>query len=389
MRILLTTDWFLPEINGVVTSVLGLRRELEREGHSVLILTLSHNRTSHQEGSVIYIASVSIDEIYPGARERLRIDPAWLKKITDWRPDIVHSQCEFSTFGIAKRISRALDIPLVHTYHTIYEDYAHYVIPVRRMGRQAARLLTRKACGSVDWVIAPTRKVEKLLLGYGVATPVSVVPSGLNMERFRRAKASNRGDWGIAPDETLLIYVGRLAKEKNLDEIIRCLCDCRTERLALLIVGDGPHRAALEREAEAAPENIKIRFTGAVPSSQVADYYAMGDLFVCASQSEAQGLTYIEAAASGLPLLCKRDDCLGSVLVSGENGWQYADERDFLAALAAFISADKTRRAALSAASRRIAARYDIRTTVPQILNVYAQAAEARRADGEQKNKAI
>ncbi|MCD8374463.1 MAG: glycosyltransferase, partial [Oscillospiraceae bacterium] len=127
MRILLTTDWFLPEINGVVTSVLGLRRELEREGHSVLILTLSHDRTSHQEGSVIYIASVSIDEIYPGARERLRIDPVWLKKITDWRPDVVHSQCEFSTFGIAKRISRALDIPLVHTYHTIYEDYAHYV----------------------------------------------------------------------------------------------------------------------------------------------------------------------------------------------------------------------------------------------------------------------
>ncbi|MCD8007705.1 MAG: glycosyltransferase, partial [Clostridiales bacterium] len=117
MKILITTDMYSPAINGVVTSVLNLQRELLREGHQVMILTLSGTCKTYQEDNIIYIGSVKMDVIYPTVRVRLLFPDRWMKKLLDWKPDVVHSQCEFNTFGLAKRISKKLDIPLIHTYH--------------------------------------------------------------------------------------------------------------------------------------------------------------------------------------------------------------------------------------------------------------------------------
>ena len=132
MKVLIATDWYMPAVNGVVTSVLNLKRELAAQGHEVRVLTLSQTPHSRREGDVTYIGAVSAGMIYPGAR--LRTAPAMklLGELEAWKPDIIHTQCEFSTFVMAKRLAAATGAPVVHTYHTVYEDYTHYFSPSQR-----------------------------------------------------------------------------------------------------------------------------------------------------------------------------------------------------------------------------------------------------------------
>ena len=227
-------------------------------------------------------------------------------------------------------------MPLVHTYHTVYEDYTHYFSPSVRWGRRAAAVFSRWITGQTDCVIAPTGKVRQLLLGYGVERPVLVIPSGIDLRRFRRprdpmAEAVLRASLEIPAGRTVLLFVGRLAAEKNVEELLELRKALGDRPVTLLLVGDGPHRQALEaRAAElglAAPDVI---FAGQVPPEQVADWYRLGTVFVSASTSETQGLTYAEALASGLPVLCRADPCLDGVIRRGENGWQYETAEAFL-----------------------------------------------------------
>ena len=176
MKILITSDWYVPAVNGVVTSVKNLRRELEARGHEVRVLTLSQNRHSYRKDGVTGLGSVAAGLIYPGARLRTALAGKWVREIVEWGPDVVHSQCEFSTFFLARRIAEELDIPLVHTYHTVYEDYTHYFSPNVRFGKKAAAVFTHWAAAHTDCLIAPTGKVRLLLQGYGVADQVVKYP---------------------------------------------------------------------------------------------------------------------------------------------------------------------------------------------------------------------
>ena len=360
MKILITSDWYTPAVNGVVTSVLNLRRELEARGHEVRVLTLSRDIHSSVRDGVTRIGSVPAGLVYPGARLRPTLTSRLVRDLVEWHPDVVHSQCEFSTFFLARRIAEELDIPLVHTYHTVYEDYTHYFSPSVRLGRRAVALLTRWVAGQTDCMVAPTGKVRTLLQGYGVTVPVFVVPSGIDLRRFQRelvpgCRAAMLQSLGIPAETLVLVSVGRLAEEKNLEELLAFRAAMGRQGVTLLIVGDGPHRPQLEQRAADLGLSVPdVVFAGQVPPEQVADWYRLGDLFVSASSSETQGLTYVEALAAGVPALCRADDCLTGVIREGENGWQYRDEQDFLRKLDWFRShpdrwEDLSRQAAASA----------------------------------------
>ena len=162
MKILLTTDCYAPTVNGVVTSVLTLKQALTEQGHEVRVLTLSNSAHSYQEGDVTYIGAVSAGMIYPGVRLRTVPALALMRRLARWQPNVIHSQCEFSTFLMARRLAAATGAPLVHTYHTVYEDYTHYFSPSRRWGRTAVAAFTRWVVGQTACVIAPTQKVRRL-----------------------------------------------------------------------------------------------------------------------------------------------------------------------------------------------------------------------------------
>lgn len=336
MKVLITTDWYEPVINGVVTSVMNLSRKLRERGHEVKILTLSRTYHSYIEGDVIYAGSIGMGCIYPQARVKIpTVAGNYMEMLLDWKPDIVHSQCEFSTFFLAKKIASELHIPIVHTYHTVYEDYTHYFSPQKAWGRNIVQLMTRKLANAVETLIAPSDKIRKILEGYQVSCPVEVIPSGISLEKYQACKEEDwrekiRAQLGIPQDALVLVYVGRMAKEKNIEELLEYQQEAEKYGVILLLVGDGPHLPELKKKAEELKVTEHVIFTGMIAPEEVGHYYQAGDLFVSASISETQGMTYAEALAGGIPLLCRRDGCLEQVVTDDENGWQYDDREDFL-----------------------------------------------------------
>ena len=360
MKILITSDWYVPVINGVVTSVLLLKRELEALGHEVRVVTLSTDLHSHREGDTYYIGSVSAGKIYPGARLKMNRTRSLMRELVAWRPDIIHSQCEFSTFRVAYVLSSRLDIPIVHTYHTVYEDYTHYFIPSVRLGKRVVSAFSRWIGLRTACLVAPSRKVENLLREYGVTGRIEVIPTGIDLAAYHREPEPGRLEelrrrWGIGPDKTVLLYLGRIAKEKHLEQLLDHLAASGREDYLFLLVGDGPSREEVLEHARRLA--IPLVYTGMVPHDQVPDYYRLGDLFITASTSETQGLTYFEALASGLPVLCRKDPCIDGVVENDVNGWQYEDGTQFNRYLAEFCS-DAGLRAAMSRAAWESAERF-------------------------------
>ncbi len=337
MKILITTDLYTTETNGVVTSVKNLQGELAKRGHDVRVLTLSENRHSKKDDSIYYIRSMPIGVVYPNVRMPLSYRHQLIKELIEWKPDVIHSQCEFFTYQFALRISRKTGAPIVHTYHTLYEQYVKYIFPSRRLGKTMVKLLSRKRLKKPEVVVAPTHKVEDALQTYGLHNEISVVPTGINLDQHHKRisqdeRLEKRRKLGIEDEHSVLINLGRLGTEKNLEELLTLFAKASEENdmLRFLIVGDGPAKEDLEKMAQELGLSEKVIFTGMVKPDEVQEYYQLGDIFVSASTSETQGLTYIEAAANGLPLLCRHDKCLDDVIMQGENGYEYEDEDEFI-----------------------------------------------------------
>lgn len=371
MKILITTDWYAPVVNGVVVSVLLLQRELEKLGHEVRVVTLAPGLRSFRKGPIYYIGSVSAEKIYPGARLRLGRSGALLRQLEEWGPDIVHSQCEFSTLRVAMAIARRMGVPVVHTYHTVYEDYTHYLPIGKRTGKYVATTLSRRVCRRMACVVVPSGKVERLLRSYGVSRRIEVIPTGIDLSAYRQVPAPKdqealRRKLGIPKGKLVLLYLGRMAKEKGLEELMDYLARAGRKDAVVLLVGDGPDREEVLACAKA--KKLSVIFAGMVPHSEVPNYYRLGDIFVTASTSETQGLTYFEALAAGLPVLCRKDPCLEGVIENGVNGWQYETGEAFCLHLEQFCS-DKALRKQMAQAAEDTAERFS--------AEAFGRAAEA------------
>ncbi len=382
MKILITADCYTPTINGVVTSILNLETELRRLGHDVKILCPSENFHSSESENVYRIGSVGVGRIYSGARAALRISQSHLQKLIDWKPDIIHSQSEFSSFIMAKRIAAEVNCPIVHTYHTVYENYTHYFSPSITLGRKAVIVMTKRILRHTKAVIAPSQKIERLLKDYGIEQPIKVIPTGLRLKKFSDEISVNiinelKAKLGIPLKSRVLITVGRAAKEKNIDELIRYFKRLDIENTVFVIVGGGPYLDALKDLAYAENISDKMIFTGAVEPENIAAYYRLGDIFLSASQSETQGLTYIEALASGLPAVCRRDDCLNDVITNGKNGGQYTDFKEFSELIRTFLFNDELYKS-MSEKAVQTAQKYSAEKFAKDVETVYMEILEKR-----------
>lgn len=335
MKILITTDLYTVTTNGVVTSTKNLMEELQKKGHEVRVLTFSERMRSYKQDNVYYITSVSFP-VYPDVRMPLSRAGKYVKELVAWKPDVVHSQCEFFSYGYAARIAKKAGAALVHTYHTLYEQYAEYVIPSKRLGEWFVQWFSRNRLKKADNVIAPTRKVERALRSYRLKNDISVIPSGIRLEQHKvriteEERKAKRQELGLTDDNLTLINLGRLGTEKNIQELIKFFANAVKTRpnIRFMIVGGGPAKEELEKLAKQLGVSDTVIFTGMVKPTEVQLYYQLGDVFVSASTSETQGLTYVEAAANGLPLLCRKDPCIEDVVYEGDNGYQYENENEF------------------------------------------------------------
>lgn len=374
MKILITTDAFTPTVNGVVTSVLNLRSQLIERGHDVRILTLSEDNFSRKEDNVYYVKSFGV-RIYPNARATINFHNKYIKEIIDWEPDLIHSQCEFTSFIFARKISKKLNIPIIHTYHTMYEDYTHYFTHSKNLGRKVVSMLSRKLLNNVTTVIVPTDKVQKVLKDYGVKNNIVTVPTGIKLEDFEKQPIEIeklKEELGIGKENKVLVTIGRLAKEKNIEELLDNMKDLLVidEKLVLLIVGDGPFRRSLEKKAKEMKIDKNVIFTGMINPKEIYKYYKLGDIFVSASKSETQGLTYLEALASGLPAVCREDSCLENVIINGYDGFAYESITEYLEKVETILNNDNLYNF-MSNNAHKVAEKYSEKNFVRQVEHVY------------------
>lgn len=387
MKIGLFSDTFYPEINGVATSCLTLHKELTRRGHEVHVFAPKcKGWEENQHETFHYIASAPLVVL----KDRNFALPG---PMTSWEAtkldfDVVHTNSEFVMGHFGRLIARSNGSVLVHTYHTIWEEYTDYI--THGVADDAARAIARKYsqwwCNRFDRIVAPTGKTAGLLYDYGVRTPMDIVPSGMDIARFSPAlhtqqeRAAAREECGVLPSERILLNIGRLSKEKNIERIMRvfpALLKVHPD-VRFLIVGEGPQREQLTQMAIDLGVADHVTLAGPKPWEHIDRYYAMGDVFASASRSETQGLTYIEAMASGLCVCAVNDECLRGVIEDGVSGILTEDTDEALLEGLVRAFSDEGRKIAKSAP--RYAEPFSTETFASKIEATYYTAlADARR----------
>ena len=336
MKILISADEHENQINGVMNSVTTLKKELTNLGHDVRILALSSDKKSYKKDNNYYISSVHIP-IYPDIRYSFKKKDKYLDEIIEWKPDIVHVNTEFSTWKFARMIIEELKIPFVMTCHTVYEDYVKYICFNKKLGKRLIKRLSNKYYKNTDTLIVPSTKLLEKEKEYGIKCPIKVIPTGIDLKKYQKRisekdKEKILNKLGVSNNHKILVTVCRLGAEKNIDELLEYMPDLldKDPKIQFIIVGDGPHKKNLVKKVKKLNLEDNVFFTGMIKPNEVYKYYQLGDIFVSASTSESQGLTYIEALANSLPLVCREDECLKDVIKSGINGYTYDDKTEYI-----------------------------------------------------------
>lgn len=387
MRIGLFTDTYPPYINGVSTSVWVLKRALEKKGHQVFVVTVnaeeykyaSEENILHIPGIPIGIYDYRLTGIYP-----LRA----INKIKDWNLDVIHSHTEFGVGTFARIIAKQFDIPIVHTYHTMYEDYVHYITKGYFDGasKKIVEYLTKFYCDkTVSELIVPTKKTYDLFKQkYKYDRNVHIIPTGIEIERFYKENLSKekteklRNELKIKKDDFIILYVGRLAEEKSVQFLLEGQKELskKTKNCKLIIVGDGPDSDKLKKMAEKWKIQDSVIFTGKVPYEEVPYYYQIANVFTTASLTETQGLTVVEAMAAGIPVVAIDDESFNTVVVNDLNGYLFHNKKEYRKWMEMLME-DKELTTRLSKQARISADLHSSKYYAERVLDVYKKALES------------
>lgn len=345
MNIGIFTDTYYPQINGVVTSTRMLEKELNRLGHRVYIFTTTDPHIDYAVPRVFRVPSMPL-MFLPTHRVALFYSPKLLLSLKKLQLDIVHTQTEFPLGILGKLVSEVCKIPMVHTYHTMYQDYVHYIANGYLITPKMAQQFSRVFCNRAKTVIAPVDKTQQYLREIGVIRPMVTIPTGLDFTPFARENFAQgeldrtRHELGIPLDSPIVIIVSRLAKEKSIDVLVRAVPRLLTQvpNAKLLIVGDGPSREPLQALADSLNVHNAVIFTGFRPWDTIGKYYRLGNVFATASTSETQGLTFLEAMAAHVPVVVKKDPSFEGLVRHGETGFVFEKDEDAADTLAYALS---------------------------------------------------
>ena len=381
MRIGLFTNNYRPLVSGLATSVDTFAQAFCRAGHHVTIVAPRYGAGRDEDADVVRVPAVRAPThhayvlpvpVWPGVR--------WA--VLGRCLDVYHAQHPFLLGAAAARWAREAGRPLVFTYHTRYDRYAHYVPgPARAIGDLAVRRAIRFAA-MADLVIAPTPSVARELRALGVYTSVEIVPTGVRLAMPPRdGNGISLLRHGLKDGNPVCLSVGRLAPEKNQAFLLRAfrlaLHDVPTAQLVL--VGDGDERRRLERLASDLEIRARVTFVGSVTHAQVVEYAGAADLFLFPSTSETQGLAALEALAAGLPVVAVASEAAQDLLREGDVGVLSPEEPAAFARCIIALWKAPERRAAMALAARQVAARFDPETCAARLLHLYGELIHSHR----------
>ena len=361
-RALLISDVYFPRVNGVSTSIRSFRDDLAAASvETTLVVPDYPAKSAAAEPGVVRVPSAGVPRDPEDRRMRRGALRAALARLDGEHFDLVHVQTPFVAHYAGVRLARRRGIPVVATYHTLFEEYLHHYVPLlpRAIGRGLARAFTRSQCRQLDAIVSPSEPMRALLAGYGVRTPVQVIPTGLPADRFAPGDGARfRAAQRIPAGRPLLLYVGRVAHEKNIDFLVHAYSELRAARpdALLVIAGEGPARPHLQELVRGLGIERDVAFVGYLEREQaLRDCYAAADVFVFASRTETQGLVLLEAMAQGRPVVSTAHLGTASVLQSGCGAAVVPEDRTaFARAILDFIE-DPVRAARAGAAARRYA----------------------------------
>ncbi|KRN03048.1 glycosyltransferase [Levilactobacillus senmaizukei DSM 21775 = NBRC 103853] len=329
MNIGIFTDTYFPQVSGVATSIKTLRDQLEKQGNQVYIFTTTdpqvernvYERNVFRFSSIPFISFTERRIAVRGLFQAYQI-------AKELNLDVVHTQTEFSMGWIGKFVARNLEIPCLHTYHTMYEDYLHYVANGKILKPVHVKQGTLAFCYHLTGVVAPSDRVLTTLTDYGVKAPIRVIPTGVNLHQYEQPDTADlRRNLGFDEDTPVILSLSRLAYEKNISESINAMPRIleQVPNAQLLIVGDGPAKEDLEEQVKTMALSDHVSFTGEVDNNEVFRYYHMANVFLSSSDSESQGLTYIEAMAAGTKIVVMTSPYTDELLSSRALGVTFKD----------------------------------------------------------------
>lgn len=385
MRIGIFTDTYPPYINGVSTSVSMLENALRKKGHQVYIVTVNTENMRYKyenDEHIIRIPGVPIG-IYDYRLTGVYPLKA-INKIRKWNLDVIHSHTEFGVGTFARIIAKQYNIPLVHTYHTMYEDYVHYITKgyFNNTSKKIVEYLTNFYCNqTATELIVPTKKTYDLFKEkYKYTRNVHIIPTGIEVEKFYKENTDPekleeiRKKHGLNKGDFVILYVGRLGQEKSVDVLIESHQELAREYKAkLLIVGDGPDMDTYKNLVHKLKIDDNVIFTGKVPWTEVTLYYQIADIFATASKSETQGLTVIEAMAASLPVVAVDDESFRNVIIDGLNGHLFDTKKEYKKYVKSFID-EPSKLQQFSKQARINADTYSSKYFAERVLDVYRLA---------------
>ena len=387
MRIGLFSDTYLPDVNGVVSSIVTLQKELEKNGHEVYVIA-NHKGLlqTKREGNVLRLPGLELKWLY-GYILSTPYHFSAKEEIRAMNLDVIHVHTEFGVGMFARIVAKDLNIPIIATYHTMYEDYTHYINKfdideVDKITRKVASSFSRIIVDSCEAVIAPSEKTKETLLKYGVSTPIHIIPTGLDLNKFNAdmidpsAITNIKAEFNLADDEKLMLYVGRIAQEKSIDLVIRGFkkVALKSPKYKLMIVGGGPDLDNLKDLSKSIGIDQQVIFTGKQSPDLVPVFYAAATAFVSASTTETQGMTFIEALSTGLPIFARHDDVLEDLIDEGKSGFFFNDEEDFAGKVISYFECDAETVAKMKTCAIAKAQNYDCFKFYQDILAVYDEA---------------
>lgn len=374
MKIGLFTDGYLPQINGVATSVEELQDSLSDRGHKVYIIAPNFPKYKDKAPNVFRLKSFRLYK-NPELRLSYMFPDRIFQKVLKIDFDIIHGFSGGSIPSLGLALAKFKKVPYVFTYNTRLNHYTHYFLGGKVIRPKAVEKVVELYCNVCDHVIAPAEYVKEELIAFGVKKPITVIPNGVNTKVFKSGnKDYLKNKLGLLEKDKIVLYVGRLAKEKSIDFLLKSFALLNRPNTYFVLAGDGPERKNLENLAKELGINGKTIFLGATPHYDLAKIYNGGDVFVFASSTETQGLVVPEAMSCGLPVLTIEDKVFRQFIDNGIDGFIVEkDENIFAQKLKEILDNDNLRFQISGRAHEKISIKYSLDEVAKKFENLYKQ----------------